>query len=266
MSTQSQEQTVETIADSRLWEAVTDGVNTIATGESVFEFRPGEFVTRVKHPSDVVMISQTIDAADFEHYDVSEPFSIGVDTEKFDDLLSVASGDDPVELRYNWGSYVFEFRANGVEYDLAGIDADHVQGSPFDVPGLKDELPYDVRCQMPADQWDRGCDVVELSARDAGQGEFIADGGELFLEGSGDTDKSRVVVSDDPAFEWIDDPPDDRVTTQHSNEFMPDVVSLIDDDTVRFVTGVELPYHVWTLRGDGKVETKFVQAPYIVKE
>lgn len=264
---QAKQQTkVETIVDAGLWQTIVDGVNALSGDEAVFEFEPDRLRVRKKDPANVALVRQTVAPDAFEHYKVDGPFAIGINTAKFDELLGVASGDEPIDFRYDWDSYKLEFKANGVEYEMPGVDADSVSGSPVEVPPLKDEHDYNVDVTLPVPLWERATDVVELAGAGSGQGNFVIsedEPGDFWVEGTGDTDTSRVKFADHDDFEWREDPPEHRVETRHSNDYMPELVDLIEEDTVRFATGHELPYHVWTERDDGRVDTKIMQAPRI---
>jgi len=272
MSQAKSKHAVETIADADLWEAVVDGVNQIGTKqEAAFEFEDGRLRIRVKDVANVAMIAQEVDADGFEHYAVgSDRVVIGVNTAKFADLLDVASGDDTVKFHLSAETRKFEFEANGVEYELAGIDPDSMGGTPVDIPPVKDELAYSIDVDLHVDKWSTGCDVVDLSG--SGHGTFRYDPdkpGDFALEGKGDTDTSRVVLSDHDAFEWNEDEPDVVVEDVQSNEYMPEIVSVLEDgdnDVVRFVTGDELPFHTWTSHADGRIDTKLMLAPRIVSD
>jgi len=264
MSQSQSETAVETTVDADLWESVCDGVNTIASrNEAAFEFDSDGLRIRVKDAANVAMIAQTVPADEFEHYDVDGDVTIGIDTGTFEDLLDTADGDS-VEFNLNAETRKFEFQSNTVEYDLSGIDADKMNGTPVDVPTLEDEHDYAIDAGLPVDMWERGTDVVELAG--VGHGTFVydPDTGDLVLRGKGDTDTSRVVLSDAAAFDWRDGPPDDRVECIMSNDYMPEVIDVIDEDVVRFVTGTELPIHVYTDRADSRIDTKLLQAPRIV--
>lgn len=258
---QTQEPTVETIADADLWETVADGVNTIAHDEAVFEFEPGQFKVVVKDAANVALIRQTIDADDFEHYDVAGRFATGVNTQRLEDLLKIVD-DVPVSFGWDWDKYKFDFKAGDVEYDLAGIDPDSVRGSPTEVPPVKDELPYTVDITLPVDKLKRAYKIVDMNTDHA----TLRFGGEdaiFVIEGQGDTDASRVTIHDDDAFEWREDPPANEDICRQANDYIGEVVSILEEDTVRFVTGPECPYHLWTNRADGRVKTKLMQAPRV---
>jgi proliferating cell nuclear antigen len=271
MSQAKSKHAVETIADADLWEAVVNGVNQIGTKqEAAFEFEDGRLRIRVKDAANVAMIAQTVDVDGFEHYAVGgDGVTIGVNTAKFADLLDVASGDDTVKFHLNAETRKFEFEANGVEYELAGINPDSMGGTPVDVPPLKDEYDWSIRCDLPVEKWSTGCDVVDLAG--SGHGTFVYDddADTFALEGHGDTDTSRVDLTDHDAFAWREDKPDGRVECVMSNDYMPELIDVLEDgdkDVVRFVTGNELPLHVWQTHADGRIETKVLQAPRIVSD
>lgn len=261
--TQSHEPTVETIADAGLWEAIADGVNTIGHDEGVFIFKPDRFEVAVKDAATVALIRQRVDATDFEHYDVEDTFSMGINTQRFEDLLGVVD-DVPVQFEWDWDVYTFRFQAEDVEYDLSGLDVKSVNGSPADVPPPKDEYDFCVDATLPTEKFVRASKVVDMNTDHA---TFVmgGDGDQFVIEGKGDNDASRVTIHEDDRFSWNEDPPEDERVCRQANGYVEDVAGLIEEDTFRMVTGGELPYHIWTTRHDGVIDTKFIQAPRISK-
>jgi hypothetical protein len=270
MSQTQTKNAIETIVDADLWEAIVDGVNQIGTRqEAAFEFGDESLRVRVKDAANVAMIAQTVDPDGFEHYAVGGDVTIGINTAKFADLLDVADGDDPVRFNLNAETRKFEFESNGVEYDLAGIDADSMNGTPVDVPTLKDDYDWAIDADLPVDKWSTGCDVVELAGSGHGTFMYDADADVFALEGRGDTDSSRVDLTDHDGFAWRDGTPDTTVECVMSNDYMPELIDVLDDgddETVRFVTGDTLPLHVWQTHADGRIDTKVLQAPRIVND
>lgn len=256
------ETTVETIADADLWAEIVDGFTAIQSAqEGVFEWSPEGFRVVVKDAANVALIRQEVDPEHFEHFDVDGDFMSGVDGSTFDDLLS-AIDDVPVEFGYDWDTYKWSFHADDVDYDMAGIDPESVTGSPVQVPPVKDEHPYDVDVTMPVDKFERASDIIEMNTSVA-TFRMGGDDGIFVIEGAGDTDAGRISIHEDDAFEWNEDPPADVQVCKQSNKYIQDVVDLLDEDTVRIVTGPELPYHLWTKRADGRIDTKLMQAPRI---
>jgi proliferating cell nuclear antigen len=272
MSQAKSKHAVETIVDATLWERFVDGMNAVGTkGEVALQFDESGLRAALKDAANVALIAMECDADAFEHFAVGgSGVTIGVNTEKFADLLKAAKGDDPVKFHLNAETRKFDFEANGVEYELAGVNPDSMGGTPVDIPPVKDELPYSIDVQMPVDKWSTGCDVIDLAG--SGHGTFVYDPdapGDFVLEGKGDTDTSRVVLSDHDAFEWNEPEPDTRVEDVQSNDYMPEIVSVLEDgdnDVVRFVTGNELPFHTWTSHADGRIDTKLMMAPRITSD
>lgn len=262
-----QEPTVDTIAPADLWEEIADGVNTIGHDEGVFEFGPDAFRVVVKDAANVALIKQEVDATDFESYDVDDYFAIGINTQRFEDVLGKVD-DVPVRLSYDWNTYKFDIQADDVDYHMAGLDADSVNGSPADIPPVKDadDLPgtksYCVDVTLPVDKLDRASGLVDMVTSIA-HFNMGGDDGIFVIEGPGDTDSVTVDVHESDAFEWREDPPESVELCKQSNNYLQDVVGLIDEDTVRVVTGPGLPYHLWTKRADGRIDTKVMQAPRV---
>lgn len=256
--------TVETIGEADLWQAVCEGINELSWEEAAFEFYPDRFKVVSKDPANIALIRQVIDADAFDHYDVEGEFVQGINTSRFEDLLK-KSGADDVSFGYNWSEWRWGFEGGGVDAFLGGIDVESVNGSPAEVPPIKDDLPYDVDVTLPVDRFERASDVVDMATEIA---EFRMGGpdGIFIIAGKGDTDDYTIRIHDHDDFAWNEDPPEDVVTTRQSNKYIEEVVDLIDEDTVRVVTGDDLPYHLWTEREDGRIDTKILQAPRIVNE
>lgn len=245
-------------------QSVVDGIREVAHDEAVFEFSPDGFRCAVKDAANVALIKQEIDAADFPAWEVSEPFLMGVNCVKLDDLIGVVSKGAPIKFDYNFDKFVFDVEFEDVHYTMAGIDPEQVNGRVETMPPVKDELDYCVDVTMPVGKWEKATQVVELSGAGAGQADFEMSEDGFVIAGNGDTDKSSVDIHEDDDFEWREDPPArERICTQ-SNDYMQEIVDLIDEDAVRLLTGDDLPYHVWTTRND-VIETKFMQAPRLKK-
>jgi len=258
---QSQEPTVDTIADADLWQTVVDGVNGLSSiTESVFEFGPAGFRTTTKDAANVALIRQNIDPDAFDIYEVDDTFESGINTERFDDLLA-AIDDVPVDFGWDWEAYKWSFTADDVDYEMAGITPDGVKGSPADVPDVDDDKPFVIDVTMPVDKFDRASQIVEMNTTVA-TFRMGGDDGTFIIEGHGDDDAGTVRVHESDAFAWNEDPPEDAVVCRQSNDYISEVVDLLDKDTVRFVSGPEMPYFIWTTRND-VVDTKIVQAPRI---
>jgi len=254
------ETTVETITDGDVWQTIVDGVNDIGHNEGVFEFHPDGFKCVVRDPANVALIRQEVAAEDFEHFDIDGEFASGVSGQTFDDLLGAIDAV-PVEFGWDWETYKWDFHADDVDYNMAGVDPESVTGSPSEVPPVKDDIPYVVDVTMPVEKFDRAVQIVDMNTSVA-TFRMGGDDRKFVIEGASDIDAGKVAVHESDAFEWNEEPPEDEVVCRQGNEYMKDVVGLLDEDTVRIVTGPEVPYHLWTTRND-VVDTKIMQAPRV---
>jgi len=254
------EVTVDTIIDCDVWDSIANGLQAINRFETVFEFTPDGFENRSVDAANVAMVRQTVDADDFDHYDVSGTFRLGVNIERFGDVIGKV--DAPVHLWYDWDNYEFVIEAGEIEFRMAGLTVDSVTGSPFDVPPA-DKDGYVVDCTVPTDKFDRAVDVTDMVTNYC---TFTFDDDSAFtVTGDGDTDSVSVDIHDADDFAYNDDgTPDTRVTVKQSLSYLQDFVSIIDADTFRMVTGDNMPYHVWTTRHD-TIDTKIMQAPRLPK-
>jgi DNA polymerase III sliding clamp (beta) subunit (PCNA family) len=257
------EPTIETIADVKLWEALCDAANALAFGEGVLEFDDDRLRLRVKDPANVALVDQKIPADAFEHYDVEAEHSIGLNFEKLDDLLSVVD-TDTIAFGWDWDAYAWSFEADGVDATIGGIDPDSVEGSPVDVPPVKDKYDYNVDVTLPVHRFKKASKVVDM-ASDQMTFRMGGDDATFEMSAEGDTDTYSITAHDADGFEWRDDAPDTIEQTNQSNKYVKEIVSLLDEDTVRFVNGGNLPYHLWTTRA-GCIETKVMQAPRVTSE
>lgn len=263
MSQTTQEPTVETIAEPKIWKAIADPVIDIAHGEAVLEFAEDGLTVRVKDPANVALVRQRIPADAFDHYDVERPHQSGLDFRKLDDLLKVVDAD-LVSFGWDWDTFAWSFEGDGVDGDVSGLDPESVNGSPVDVPPVKDDYPYNVDVTLPVNRLSKASKVVDM-ASDHITFRMGGDDGVFVMSGKGDTDSYSVTAHDADGFEWREDAPDAVAETLQSNDYLQEIVGLLDEDAVRFVNGPELPYHLWTERA-GCIDTKIIQAPRITKD
>lgn len=268
-TTTDTEYPIETIADVGLWTTIADAVETITTKpEAVFEFRDGHLRVAVADAAQVALLSMTAGSDAFESYD-ADTTDFGVNVEQLADVLDAVE-TDIVEIRLNGETRRIEIRGDAVEYDMAGIDPDSVSGSPYEIPDLVEKNPdaEAVDVDLPVSRWSSASNLIDLAGPD--HGTFVADDGTLELVGAGDTDRSRVDLSDHDEFAWNSEP-DDRVECVMSNAYMAEVIDVVEDGddangTTRFTIGEEYPYQVRTTHADGHIQTHLLQAPRITRE
>lgn len=263
MPNETQEaKTVRTIADKGVWKTITEGITMYENDEGVFEFDPDEgFRVVLADPAKVALVSQTIEPSDFDAYDVTTPFKLGINANRLEDVLGEV-GDAPVKLEFDFDDFMLKLRAGDVRYNFAGLDPESVRGSPTDIPPIDDDKAYDVRVNMPTETFKRAQKLSDMVTQIV---TWEMEPDTFVFRGWGDTDDVSVDAVDTEGFEWIDEPETAHEARQ-SVDYMKDVASVLDEDTVELVTGTDLPYHLMTSRGPAGnrvVDTHIVQAPRI---
>lgn len=256
---------VDTICNPSLWADLCDGVNTVSQNEeAVFEFREDGVRIGVADAANVVVIEQFAESDAFEHYEVEQPTSFGLDTQKFENILGVVDTSvDTVEASVDMSTRSMNFRSTGLESSLAGIDPESVTGRVEEIPFKPDKYDYNMEIDLPVAGWERGTDVIELSGSDTGVWRFDPDDESVVLEGRGDTDMTRVILSEEDGFGFRDDPPENAVEMVQSNQYMSDLVTVWDGGTVEMIWGAELPYYMAGTRHGEDIETAILQAPRV---
>jgi hypothetical protein len=255
MSTKEQQTTVETIQDKEVWRAIADGINTLTNAEAVFEFSADGFEVVAADPAQVALIGQSVDAADFDEYDAGG-FRTGVNTADLADVLSICP-DKPVRFDWDMKRYKFVIESGDVEYELPAIDPETIGSHIDEIPNIKEKDACDVDVDLPVDPLSRAVDLTDMTGSVA---EFQMSDDGFVVVGHGDDDASKVRIHESDAFAWRDGAPTTRSVCKQSNEYLDDVVGLLDQETVRFVTGTDLPYRLSTTRA-GVIDTQILQAP-----
>lgn len=87
-------------------------------------------------PADVAMTDSTLPAETFEHYERSGAIDvIGINLERFDEVLGFGDSDDVVELVLDAETRTLTATIDALEYTLALIDPDAIRQEP-DLPDL----------------------------------------------------------------------------------------------------------------------------------
>ncbi len=95
------------------------------------------FHIRAVDPANVAMVEQDIGKAAFETYEIDEGL-IGLDLERFEDIISMPGKDDLVTLRLDPQSRKMKILFDGLDFTMALIDPKSIRAEP-DIPEL--ELP-----------------------------------------------------------------------------------------------------------------------------
>jgi proliferating cell nuclear antigen len=192
------------------------------------------FVGRVVDPANVAMVEDELDESAFEHYS-STGGVIGVNVNRFDDILSLGDTGDLVELELDQETRKLEVQIGGLEYTLALIDPDSIRAEP-DIPDL--DLPAEVVVEAPdIDRAITAADMVtdhirfRVGTNDDGEDAF-------FLEGSGDTDDVDLTLTREDLIDLQAGEADSLFSLDYFKDFNKAIPT---DAEVRIEVGTEFP-------------------------
>lgn len=143
-------------------------------------------------PATVASVSLDLDASAFESYDVEER-TLGVPLERLDDVLSMASGDDPVQLALDPETRRLNVAVTGLDYTMALVDPDAIR-SPPDLDEL--DFDYGARVTLDSGKLSRSVRAADMVSTHASVG-VDADDEAFVVSASGDTDDVRHRLAGD---------------------------------------------------------------------
>jgi proliferating cell nuclear antigen len=134
-------------------------------------------------PATVASVSLDLDTSAFESYDVEER-TLGVPLDRLDDVLSMASGDDPVQLALDPETRRLNVAVAGLDYTMALVDPDAIR-SPPDLDGM--DFEYTASVTLDAGALTRSVRAADMVSDHATLG-VDADDAAFTVEATGDTD------------------------------------------------------------------------------
>jgi len=143
------------------------------------------FHIRAVDPANVAMVEQDIGKAAFETYEIDEGI-IGLDLERFEDIISMPNKDDLVTLRLDPQSRKMKILFDGLDFTMALIDPKSIRAEP-DIPEL--ELPGAVT--VNSDKLDRMVTASDMVSDHLSFG-INQTKGAFYATAEGDTDDVTV--------------------------------------------------------------------------
>jgi len=213
---------------------------------------------RAVDAANVGMVDVSLDAGAFESYDADGGL-IGIDLDRFEDVLSMAESGDLVHLFLNEETRKLEIAIDGLEYTLACIDPESVRREP-EIPDL--DLPATFILEGKA--LGRAITAADLV------GDHIAviatADSELVFEAEGDTDSVDVTLTKSDLIGVVQTPAEDAESL-FSLDYLQDMERPIAADAdVSLLVGDEFPAKLRYSRADGAVKVVNMLAPRISSE
>ncbi|MFC5973745.1 DNA polymerase sliding clamp [Halomarina salina] len=158
--------------------------------EAKIRVGPDGIHTRAVDPANVAMYDVTLAAGAFESYDATEGV-LGVNLERFEEVLKLAKKNDLVQLSFNTTSFKLVIHIDGVEFTMALIDPDSIRKEP-EIP----EMDLPISLTLEEAQISRGVKAADMVSDHI---RFRCDEAEttVYIEAEGDTDNVSVELADD---------------------------------------------------------------------
>lgn len=255
----SEFEAIASVGTLRKFTAVMEPVVTEAT----VEFREGSVYAEVQDPANVALTNQSLDASAFESYH-AERFRIGLNLERFDELLSSGQSDALAHLSLNDESRKIDIDLPDASFSMAGIDPDSVRtAQTIDELGAMDPENLTADVEMDGAAFEHGITVVGMVS-DHLAVESDPDGeSPLRFIGEGDTDEATVPYQDSL---HEGSSVDEASESLYSHEYLSELAKPIPKDaTVRLRTGDEWPMRIDYDYAEGAGDVSSMCAPRIQK-
>jgi proliferating cell nuclear antigen len=158
--------------------------------EAKIRVGPDGVHTRAVDPANVAMYDVSLAAGAFESYDATEGV-LGVNLERFEEVLKLAKKNDLVQLSFNTTSFKLVIHIDGVEFTMALIDPDSIRKEP-EIP----EMDLPISLTLEEAQISRGVKAADMVSDHI---RFRCDEAEttVYIEAEGDTDNVSLELADD---------------------------------------------------------------------
>jgi len=225
------------------------------------KIRPGAdgLTSQAVDPANVASINVSLNKEAFESYQGQEGAVLGVNLERFDDVVGFGSSGDLVHARLNSQTRKLELDVGGLGYTLVLIDPDSLRQEP-DLPDLwsdNESVEFVVEgreLKRAAKAADMVSDHIGL-AYDTGEGAVV-------IDAEGDADDVQVTVGDEDLISAPSEGQD--VRSLFSLDYLTDSLKPVSSDTeARVQLGQELPIGMEWEFADGFGHTELLLAPRI---
>jgi proliferating cell nuclear antigen len=206
-------------------------------------------------PANVAAVGLSVDRAAFEAYD-ADGETLGVDLDRFGDVLSMADGDDLVELDLDAESRRLHLHVDGLAYTLALIDPDSIRSSP-----ARADLAVDAPAAVVLDEseLDRAVSAADMVSDHLALA-VDADAATFHVDAEGDTDDVSLTREAD---DLLDISPGEA-RSLFSLDYLRDVAREIPSGTdVTLELGTEEPLVLSYGFADGVGSVEYLVSPRI---
>nr|WP_256474726.1 DNA polymerase sliding clamp [Haloplanus sp. GDY1] len=157
--------------------------------EAKIRVGPDGLHTRAVDPANVAMYDVSLTAGAFESYSATDGV-LGVNLERFEEVLKLAKKDDLVQLSFDTTTFKLIIHIDGVEFTMALIDPDSIRKEP-EIP----EMDLPISFTLEEGQISRGVKAADMISDHI---RFRCDETEatVYIEAEGDTDDVSLELAE----------------------------------------------------------------------
>ncbi len=252
--TDTENRAVTAIVDSENVEPMLAVVESVVS-ECRLHFEPDGLRVVAADPAQVALVTVKLDADAFERYD-ADGTTVGIDIERFGDLVGMAEGDVPISLVLDRETWTLDVTLGEISYSMALLDPESVQRPP---DRSEMNFPYEASLEIESAQIDRFVRAVGM-VTDYVEIGVDPDAPALVVSGEGDTDEVSFVSDEE---ELLDISPGD-VASLFSLNYVSDVSRAIPSGTaVSLRLGDDCPVRSGYEIADGDGEVEVLVSPRI---
>jgi proliferating cell nuclear antigen len=212
---------------------------------------------RAVDPANVGMVDMSLAKSAFESYE-ADGGVIGVNLDRFEDVLSMGDSGDLVSLDLNEQTRKLDIHISGLSYTLALIDPDSIRQEP-DIPDL--DLPATI--VLTGSDLDHGIKAADLCS-DHITLRADKDGEAFHMEADGDTDDVDLKLGNE---DLLSATVSENAKSLYSLDYLKDMSRAMDTDAaVSLLLGSEMPVKLRYSRNNGFVEVVYMLAPRVKSE
>jgi proliferating cell nuclear antigen len=255
MSTDSQSDSNDVFTATATQEAIADLIDPISrlTDECKIRLNDDGFQIKAVDPANVAMGQTNLSADSLVEYSADVEV-IGVNLDRFEDIIGMADSDDEIEFTLDGRTRKLHIHFGGLEYTMAVIDPDSIRQEP-DIP----ELDLTAEIVLSGKDINRAVTASQMVSDHVALG-IDADSEVFQAEAEGDTDDVNLSLTDEDV---IDLSPG-AAYSLFSLDYLEDINKAIPKQAeVTMELGEEFPVKMHYTHPDSGIKTTFMIAPRI---
>lgn len=208
--------------------------------------------SKAADPANVAMVIFYINKDGFDKYEIDEEMTVGLNLNRIEDILKVASKTDLIELKSEDGSQL-SISVSGFDYNISLLDPSTIQQQP-EIPDL--DLPAEI--VLDGDEIRR---AVRASEKISDYVVLSTKGNVFQISAEGDNDSVKMELPED---KLIHIKTEEDVRSLFSLDYLADMSKSIKRATeTKLELGTDYPVNIQFDIVDGEGQVEYLLAPRI---